>query len=68
MNDVIRQVASEALEKEPDLAKTIGDFEAAQEEFERLMGLIGFRHIAIEMPAAGNAEAILHASVSDTGR
>jgi hypothetical protein len=68
MNELIRTIASEALRKDPGLVQTFDDFEAAQEELIRLLDLMGVRHVVVEAPPAGNADATFHANLSDTNR
>lgn len=68
MNELAQQAASELLKEEPGLANALDDFLAAQEEFTRMLDLMGFRHVAVELPPAGNAEGPLHGNVSGANR
>lgn len=68
MNELARDTASDLLKKEPNLVKIFDEFLAVQEEFTRLLDLMGFRHVAVELPPAGNAEGPLHGNVSGSNR
>lgn len=68
MNKLARDTASDLLKKEPDLDKTFDEFLAVQEEYTRMLDLMGFRHVAVELPPAGNAEGPLHGNVSGSNR
>ncbi len=68
MNKLARETASDLLKKEPDLVKTFDEFSAAEEEFAQMLDLMGLRHVAVELPPAGNAEGSLHGNVSGSNR
>lgn len=68
MDDLVRQLASEALEKEPRLVQIFDDFQAAQEEFVRLLDLMGARHVAVELPPSDTTTCTLDANVSGANR
>lgn len=68
MNEIARNAASELLKGDPDFAKTFDDFLADQEEFIRMLDLMGLRYTAIELPPASNAEGTLHGNVSGVNR
>lgn len=68
MNEISRNLAAELLKKEPHLADVFDEFDAVQEEFTRLLDLMGVRHLTVELPPADNAKCTLHGNVSGANR
>ncbi len=68
MNELVRTLGAKALEHDPSLEGIFDEFDAAQQELVQLLDFMGVRHVAVEIPPAGNADATFHANVSGTGR
>lgn len=68
MNDLARSLAAKAIQEDPGLEAVFDEFQAQQQELFRLLELMGVRHVAIEIPPAANADAILRTHVSSTRR
>ena len=64
MNDLTRAIVA----NDPGTAELFKNFEEYQEEFERLLDLLGGRTVMVEAPPAANTDAVFRANVSSTRR
>ena len=64
MQDVLHEIIT----KDPASAELVKEFLMMQEEYTRLLDLMGVRHVAIEVPPANNSEGTLRGSVSGVNR
>lgn len=68
MNDVTKPLAAQLIEQEPGLSEAFDEFETLQQELVQLLDFMGVRHVVVEIPPTGNADATLHGNVSGTSR